>query len=140
MRQIITFAGILFLSATSIATADVISERKAGFKGNAAAMKAIQAAIPSGDMEAISSSALKIADWSAQMTEYFPEGSGTGDTDARPEIWSNFDDFTNKAKSAENAARELASLAQSGHKDQLAGGVKKLGETCKTCHSSYKKK
>ncbi len=138
MRQIITCAGIVFLFVVSIANADVISERKARFKENGAAIKAIQAAIPASDMNAISASALKIANWSAEMTDYFPEGSDTGNTDARAEIWLDFDDFAGKAKDAENAARELARLAEAGQKDKITDGLKKLGGTCKSCHSSYK--
>ncbi|MGC6485011.1 MAG: c-type cytochrome, partial [Candidatus Puniceispirillales bacterium] len=120
------------------AAADVISDRKAGFKGNVKALKAIQAAMSSGDMETIAASARSVADWSARMTDYFPEGSDTGDTNARAEIWFDFDDFTLKAKDAENAALALASLAEAGQQDQIMDGLKTLSGTCKACHSSYK--
>ena len=138
MRPILTIVSVIFFALTGIAQADVISDRKAGFKGNVAAMKKIQAAIGSGDLAAVREGALEIADWSSRMTDYFPEGSDTGDTKARAEIWFNFDDFTARAGNAENAALALASLAEAGHQDQLMDGLKNLGGTCKACHSSYK--
>lgn len=138
MRPILTTVSVIFFALTGIAQADVISDRKAGFKGNVAAMKKIQAAIGSGDLAAVREGALEIADWSSRMIDYFPEGSDTGDTKARAEIWFNFDDFTARAGNAENAALALASLAEAGHQDQLMDGLKNLGGTCKACHSSYK--
>ena len=138
MRPILTTVSVIFFALTGIAQADVISDRKAGFKGNVAAMKKIQAAIGRGDLAAVREGALEIADWSSRMIDYFPEGSDTGDTKARAEIWFNFDDFTSRAGNAENAALALASLAEAGHQDQLMDGLKNLGGTCKACHSSYK--
>ena len=138
MRPILTTVSVIFFALTGIAQADVISDRKAGFKGNVAAMKKIQAAIGRGDLAAVREGALEIADWSSRMIDYFPEGSDTGDTKARAEIWFNFDDFTARAGNAENATLALASLAEAGHQDQLMDGLKNLGGTCKACHSSYK--
>ena len=127
------------LSAPS-ATADVIAERQANFKKNGASMKAIQAAIGAGDAAQVGESARVIADWSARMTEYFPEGSNTGKTDARAEIWQDFDRFTAYAGNAEKAALELAALADAGAgAGELGGGLGKLAGTCKTCHQSFKK-
>ena len=138
MRPILTFVSIVFFGLTGLAQADVISERKAGFKGNVAAMKKIQAAIGSGDLAAVREGALAIADWSSRMTDYFPEGSDTGDTKARAEIWFDFEDFTARAGNAEKAALTLASFAEAGQQDQLMDGLKTLSGTCKACHSSYK--
>ena len=138
MRRILTIVSVIFFALTGITQADVISDRKAGFRGNVAALKKIQAAIGSGDLTAVRDGALEIADWSSRMTEYFPEGSDTGDTKARAEIWFDFDDFTARAGNAEKAALALASLAEAGHQDQLMDGVKNLSGTCKACHSSYK--
>lgn len=138
MRQIITLAGVIVLTMAGIANADVIADRKAGFQGNVKALKTIQAAISSGDMETIAASARDVADWSSRMTDYFPEGSDTGDTKARAEIWFDFDDFTSKAQDAENAALQLAGIAEAGDQDKLMDGLKNLSGTCKACHYSYK--
>ena len=138
MRAILTLVCVTIFALTGLAQADVISDRKAGFRGNVAAIKKIQAAIGSGDLAAVQEGALQIADWSSRMTDYFPEGSDTGDTKARAEIWFDFEDFTARAGNAEKAALALASLAEAGHQDQLMDGLKNMSSTCKACHSSYK--
>ena len=102
-------------------------------------MKTMQAAIRAGDTATVAERARVVADWSARMAEYFPQGSGEGDTKARPEIWADFDRFTALAKGAESAALELAALADGGaDAGALAGGLGKLGGTCKTCHQAFK--
>ena len=132
------FAVILAIVSVAVA-ADVIAERKANFKRNADSLKAIQAAIPKGDTATIAASAQRVADWSARMLDYFPEGSDEGDTKARAEIWFDFDVFTERAKDAENAALSLVALANSGaNSGALAGGLKALADTCKACHQDFK--
>lgn len=138
MYRLITVAGIAWLTLAGIAQADIISERKAGFKGNVTALKQIKGALGNGDLDTVVAAAMSVADWSSRMTEYFPEGSDQGNTNARAEIWFEFEDFTNRAKAAETAAIELADLARGGHQDKLMDGLQKLSGTCKACHSSYK--
>ena len=131
---------MIVLAIVSIAVAaDVIAERKANFKRNADSLKAIQAAIPQGDTATIAASAQRVADWSARMLDYFPEGSDEGDTKARAEIWFDFDVFTERAKDAENAALSLVALANNrANSGALAGGLKALADTCKACHQDFK--
>lgn len=138
MRTILSTAAVILALGFTANAADVINERKANFRANVDALKAIKAAIPAGDTATIAANARKVADWSAKMVEYFPEGSDTGDTKARAEIWFEFDTFTSRAKDAEQAALALASLAESGNTAGLAEGLGKLGGTCKACHKSFK--
>lgn len=139
MRVTHIFLGLaLGLSATSVA-ADVIAERQANFKINGEAMRVMQAAIASNDTATIAEQSRIVANWSARMTEYFPEGSDKGNTKARADIWREFDKFTGYAGDAETAALELAALADGGAETrELAAGLGKLGDTCKTCHRSFK--
>lgn len=140
MRNILIILAVGIAVSVSTASADVIAERKANFRNNNESMKAIQAAIGDGEAATVGEKARLIAEWSARMVDYFPEGSGKGKTDARPEIWLEFDKFTSLAKNAEAAALELASLAESGATAQdLAAGLGKLGGTCKACHQNFKK-
>lgn len=140
IRTIISIFALGAGLTCSAASADVIAERQANFKINGQSMKAIQAAVGSGDTATIAERARVIADWSARMTEYFPEGSNTGKTDARAEIWQDFDRFAAYAGDAEKAALELAALADAGAgAGELGGGLGKLAGTCKTCHQSFKK-
>ena len=128
----------LIATAFGTANADIITDRKAGFKGNADSMKAIAAAIGSGDYQTVISRAEEIASWANKIPSYFPEGSDTGDTKARAEIWFEFDAFKAKAKANETAAQTLATAAKSGDQGAMMAGLKNLGASCKSCHSNFK--
>ena len=72
--------------------------------------------------------------------EGFVEGSETGETKAKPEIWLDMDDF--KAK-LEKMQVEAAKLAEVSKKGDLAASKAQLGETgkaCKACHDKYRNK
>jgi len=122
----------------SAASADVIGERKANFRKNVVSLKAINKAIPEGDYAAIAAAASVVANWSRDMTAFFPEGSDEGDTKARPEIWTEWEKFVSLAKNAEDSAQALADLAKAGNTDALPGALSTLGASCKSCHNSFK--
>lgn len=68
------------------------------------------------------------------VTTAFPAGSDKGTTRAKPEIWSNKDDFKNKFAAMQDAVNALSA----GDKSiQNLGG---LGQSCKACHDDYKAK
>ena len=85
------------ISNPFVSQADVIAERKANFKANAAAMKAINAALGGGDFDIVITQATTIADWARVMPDYFSENSDNGDTKARAEIKMDFDEFKSRA-------------------------------------------
>ena len=131
---------VVWLVATGFGTAnaDIIADRKAGFKGNADSMKAIAVAIGNGDYQTVVSRAEGIASWANKIPSHFPEGSDTGDTKARAEIWFEFDAFKAKAKANETAAQTLVTAAKSGDQGAMMAGLKNLGASCKSCHSDFK--
>ena len=57
-------------------------------------------------------------------------------SEARPDIWMNWESFTAKAKDLENAAAALdvATL------DSLKAGMGAIGGACKSCHTDFKAK
>ena len=131
---------VVCLVATGFGTAnaDIIADRKAGFKRNADSMKAIAAAIGSGDYQTVISRAGGIASWANKISSYFPEGSDSGDTKARAEIWMDFDAFKSHAMDNEKAALALISMAETRDVSATIGALKSLGGTCKSCHSKFK--
>ena len=137
-RFCVTIAVCLAAIGFGTASADIITDRKAGFKGNADSMKAIAAAIGSGDYQTVINRAEGIASWANTIPSYFPEGSDSGDTKARAEIWFEFDAFKAKAKANETAAQNLVTAAKSGDQSAMMSGLKNLGASCKSCHSSFK--
>ncbi len=134
----ITFILIGFLGFNMAATADVIFDRKAGFKANAVSMKAIAAAIGGGDYKTVINQAATISSWAQKIPNYFPEGSGSGNTKARARIWVSFDDFKALSKANQTAANRLITAAKSGDSGAMMEGLKYLGSSCKACHKLYK--
>ena len=81
----------------------------------------------------------RVAAIAPQLLEGFPEGSGTGaNTEAKPEIWTNFTDFTTKMKDFERESAALASAAKGGDEAAMKEQFAKVGGTCKACHDEYK--
>ncbi|MFO1202363.1 MAG: cytochrome c [Tabrizicola sp.] len=62
------------------------------------------------------------------------QGAADPASEAKPEIWANWDDFLKKAKAANDAATALdvSSL------DTLKAGMGALGGACKDCHTTYR--
>ncbi len=70
----------------------------------------------------------------------FPEGSGKGDTHAKPEIWKNMDDFTKKMEEFQLAAAKLGEVSAGGDRKAIEEQVKATGKTCGSCPDDYKEK
>ena len=73
--------------------------------------------------------------WSA-----FIEGSDKGDTNARPEVWSQPDKFKAASQRLVEATARLAEAAKSGQPDALKAAYGAAGDTCKSCHDDFRKK
>ena len=84
---------ILVMLLGTSAQADIIQERKNAFRDNSIALRAITKSIRSKDFENIIKNARVIEKWSIIMSEYFPKGSGQGNTNASENIWLDFNSF-----------------------------------------------
>ena len=137
-RVCATLVVCLVATGFGTANADIIADRKAGFKRNADSIKAIAAAIGSGDYQTVISRTEGIASWASKIPSYFPEGSDSGDTKARAEIWFEFDAFKAKAKANETTAQTLVTAAESADQGAMMAVLKNLGASSKSCHSDFK--
>ena len=71
----------------------------------------------------------------------FPAGTEQGgNTKAKPEIWSNPDDFKAKAEKMQSEAAKLAQVARGGDFAALKAQVGETGKSCKACHDEYRNK
>lgn len=70
----------------------------------------------------------------------FPEGSGSGDTKAKPEIWSDRARFDRALADSVAAAKTLAAAAGSGDMAAVGAAVGGLGKTCGGCHRPFRAK
>ena len=73
--------------------------------------------------------------WSA-----FIDGSDKGDTNARPEVWSQPDKFKAAAQRLQDATVKLAEAAKSGKPDALKTAFNATSDACKSCHDDFRKK
>ena len=62
-----------------------------------------------------------------------------GKTDAKPEIWQEWDKYIAAAKKLEDESRKLAEVAESGDMAAIKAMVKQVGESCGGCHQPYRK-
>ena len=63
----------------------------------------------------------------------------SGDSAAKPEVWSDMAGFEAKAKDFENAAMAVADAAKNGP-GAVKGTLGELFDTCKACHKEYRVK
>ena len=83
--------------------------------------------------------AQEIQRMSTLIPDAFKKDIAAGKTDAKPEIWKEWDKFTAAANAMEVEAAELAKVAQSGNMEAISAQVKKLGDACGACHKPYRK-
>lgn len=69
----------------------------------------------------------------------FPEGSDEGDdTDARSDIWMDWEGFVKKYEALKKASSELAETASGGDLEAIKPKFGALGKACKSCHDAFK--
>jgi cytochrome c556 len=68
----------------------------------------------------------------------FPKGSDEGDTDARPEVWSDGDGFKSQFGNFQQAAAALATAAEGGDLEAIKPKFGEVGKACKGCHDKYR--
>lgn len=69
----------------------------------------------------------------------FEENVSEGLTDAKPEIWDNWEEFEEYAGDLESASAKLAEVAAGGDTAAIGEQVKKVGDACKQCHDEFRK-
>ncbi len=83
--------------------------------------------------------ARNIHEYSKLIEETFKKDISAGATDAKTEIWGNWDDFVAKSKAVTEASAALVEAAESGDKSAMMPAVGKLGGACRSCHNTYRK-
>lgn len=75
-----------------------------------------------------------IAGEAAKMPDLFEAPEDDPVSEARREIWANFDDFTMKSE----AMRKAALTAAISDADDLGPALARIGAACKACHELYR--
>ncbi|MGE3539984.1 MAG: cytochrome c [Candidatus Tectimicrobiota bacterium] len=73
------------------------------------------------------------------VPDAFKKEITAGKTDAKPEIWQEWDKYVAASEALGREAAELAKVAQGSDMAAIAAQVKKVGDTCGDCHKPYRK-
>lgn len=79
---------------------------------------------------------------SPKLVSYFPAGTGLDHgykTGAKPEIWQNPAEFKKDAAAFAEAAHKLDVTAQTGDVAATKAAAGAMGQTCKSCHETFRK-
>jgi cytochrome c556 len=83
--------------------------------------------------------AQEIQRMSTLIPEAFKKQVTAGKTDAKPELWKEWEKFAAAADAMGREAAQLATVAQGGNMEAIGAQAKKLGESCGGCHKPYRK-
>ncbi|WP_299410601.1 cytochrome c [uncultured Roseobacter sp.] len=131
------FAGAAF--AHSGVKNAAVKARMDAMSGIGAEMKVIgqmAKGVTQFDQNAARAAAAAIAKHAAQTPALFEAKEDDPKSEAKAEIWANFEDFKQKSLELENTALGLSTSI--ANKADLAIAMKSLGASCQSCHKSYR--
>ena len=88
---------------------------------------------------AFAAHAADVAFYSTQLLQGFTPGSITAHSEAKPQIWRNWADFSARMKNFEHASARLAAVAKSGNEAAGKAAFKDTAATCQACHDHYRR-
>jgi cytochrome c556 len=76
------------------------------------------------------------------LSDAFPDISQTGDTQAKPEVWSNRADFDRRLNDFAQHAAALSQLTKqhNGNAEAFKAAARTVVQDCKGCHDNYRNK
>jgi cytochrome c556 len=89
------------------------------------------------DQSEARAAAARIAKHASETPQLFKQPADDPKSEARREIWENFEDFTAKSVELADLAMDL-SVSLASRKD-LRTAMRDLGANCKSCHEIYRK-
>jgi cytochrome c556 len=87
--------------------------------------------------------AVENAEMVAEMSKWqfsgFVAGSDKGNTDAKPEIWTEAAKFQDAVRKSQEDVIKLNTAAKVGTLEALKAAVGPVGQSCKACHDAFRK-
>ncbi len=138
---LIAGSGLLAWPASSAEPADIIAARRANQKRVGEIAKSIDAGLLNKSSAAAMVDLVKELDDRAKLIKgYFPEGTQTGDTKARPEIWTDRAGFNAAADAYVAEFDKLLVIAQAGDTAAFGPQFEKAASTCGACHRQFRQR
>ena len=90
----------------------------------------------------VSKYSARVAFLTGLLPEAFPDVSKSGDTQAKPEIWSSRPDFDKRVKDFSDHAAALSHVVAQGggNSDAFKAAAKAVAQDCKGCHDNFRSK
>ncbi|WP_299479800.1 cytochrome c [uncultured Roseibium sp.] len=89
------------------------------------------------DAKAANSATAIIANEASKTASLFEAQETDPKSEAKPEIWTNFEDFNRKAADMERVALEFSNSISD--LERLKTATNLIGQTCKSCHAEFRK-
>ena len=116
----------------------IVKERMDKFKASEKATKRIKQALSRGDTAMVMAEAEFLVSLASEMDSYFPENSNQSPSEAKDEIWLQWDDFVGAIQSFENASTALIDAAATEDPRAMDGAFSDMTKSCKSCHQQFR--
>jgi cytochrome c556 len=135
----------VFVSTYAFAQEDMVTKRKAFMNANYDDLKAIKRAVAQKDYATVELKAKDIMGRMDKLVDYFPKGSVTEKSRAKPEIWEKWDEFSKLPVKVKDIASGLAKAAAAKDEAAVQTQFKALGSespfrsgACYECHKDFR--
>ena len=126
-------------AAPTLTAAQVVAARQAAFNLSAPTFGGMRATVESGgEVRPLAFGARALARWAEALPTMFPQGTQLPGSRALPAVWDDRPGFEAKAAAFRSATASLSAAAQAGDKAGFAAAYKAVGESCGSCHDSYR--
>ena len=116
----------------------IVKERMDKFEASEKATKRIKQALSRGDTAVITAEAEFLVSWASEMESYFPKNSNQSPSEAKDEIWLQWDDFVGAIQVFENASKALTDDAAMEELRAIRGAFSDMTKSCKSCHQKFR--
>lgn len=129
--------------AADITAANAYDIRHERFEAMGGSLKAINRELKGSapDVGRIQREAANLAGLSAQLSTWFPNGSGpdaNAKTRAKVDIWANPDGFRRAHEMYRAQAESFKRVADGGEVEQIRAAAQELGKSCGNCHDDFR--
>ena len=100
---------------------------------------AAEAKVEAGRLDEVKPHAAAVAIHATRMEALFPAGSGTPESRAKDEIWSDWEAFRASGARLSTEADALAVAAEHGDAETARTHLRAMFGTCDTCHDRFRK-
>jgi cytochrome c556 len=142
---LLTFLPVLLITTGAFAQEAVVEKRKAFMDAQYDSLKAIKKAVEQKDYATIEAKAKDIMGSMDKVVDYFPKGSITEKSRAKPEIWERWDEFRKLPPKVKDVAGALAKAAAAKDEAQVQAQFQALGPespfrsgACFECHKEFR--